>query len=104
MSIRRHNAMRDKNDGELRAAAERLGWYMVKIDTPADYLGCLKSIGRWYPVELKTEDGDFTTTQKFFRQDCLIWRMPYLVWRTVDDVVAQTNAMRSSANAIEVGG
>jgi hypothetical protein len=95
MSLHRYAVKRDANDLELKRCAEQLGWYMVALNTPCDYLGCLKSVGVWRPIEIKTEDGAFTKSQKFFRQDCLVWRMPTMVWRTVDDVVEQTNALRA---------
>lgn len=97
MSIRRHNAMRDANDGTLRRVAEQLGWYMQPLDTPCDYLACLKTTAHWYPVEIKTEEGRFTPKQKRFKEHCTAWSMPYLVWRTRNDVIEQTNALRLAA-------
>jgi hypothetical protein len=95
MVLPRYAAKRDSNDLELKRVAEQMGWYMVALDTPCDYLGCLKALALWTPIEIKSADGEFTKSQKFFRQDCLVWRMPTMVWRTVGDVIEQTNALRS---------
>jgi hypothetical protein len=94
MTLNRYAARRDANDGEIYEQALKLGWYLYRIKDPADYLGCLKCQMRWYPIEIKSEHGRFTDAQKLFRSDCRLWRMPYLVWHSVDEMIEQTNRLR----------
>jgi hypothetical protein len=97
MSIKRWAARRDANDSEIARQAGRIGWYLIKLDTPCDYLGCLIALQRWFPVEIKAPKGTFSAAQKLFRSDCSIWSMPYLVWRSIDQMVADTNQIRRGA-------
>src|ERR1700677_299708 len=90
-----HLLRRDENDPVIADAARQMGWYLYKTSEPADYLGCLKSRSHWYPIEIKAEKGKFTDGQKLFRSDCLVWKMPYLVWHSVEEMVQQTNALRA---------
>ena len=96
MSLNRHAARRDSNDGELQRVAEQMGWYLYRTKEPGDYLGFLKArpdLG-FSVIEIKHEDGSLTDNQSLFRKDCLVWNMPYLIWRNVADVVEQTNTLR----------
>ena len=89
-----HLLRRDANDAPIAEAARQMGWYLYKTSEPADYLGCLKCKLLWFPIEIKAENGTFTAGQKLFRQDCLVWSMPYLVWHSVSEMIEQTNQLR----------
>lgn len=97
MSIKRWAARRDGNDNEIATQAAALGWYLKRLDTPCDYLGCLIAVRFWAPIELKAPKGRFSPAQKLFRSDCAIWTMPYLVWHSVDEMIADTNLLRRGA-------
>ena len=67
-------------------AARRLGWWMVKLDTPVDWIGWQAKHRRWLPIEIKSEAGDFTPAQEQFMDTAKIAQAPVLVWRTLEDV------------------
>ena len=55
MSLARHAKRRDANDLELKACADKLGWFLTALDYPCDYLGLFMEhgIARWYPIEIR---------------------------------------------------
>jgi|HubBroStandDraft_6_1064221.scaffolds.fasta_scaffold506638_2 hypothetical protein len=94
MSLNRYAARRDANDNEIARAAEKLGWFLIQSKEPCDYWGCLKCRCLWAPVEIKTTTGRLTDNQRSFKAQCELFGMPYLVWRSIDDVITSTNILR----------
>jgi hypothetical protein len=95
--IPKYAARRDGNEEPIITTAKQLGWYLVQTKEPGDWLGILKSrVDRgWQVIEIKTPKGKFKRSQLLFQDACKVWGLPYLVWRTAEDVVLQTNALRS---------
>ena len=88
MSIRRHNAKRDSNEGEIVAALEGLGCLVKRIDVPVDLL--VKIRGTVHLCEVKTRRGTLTKDQSEFSAH---W--PIYILRSVDDAVAFVKLKRS---------
>lgn len=81
---------RDLNEPEIVNAAEKLGAFVLKFP-PLDLWIWHTSTG-WIPVEVKRPHRkgrmhEFTPAQKRFFDFCAANHGPYLVWRTVDDVI-----------------
>lgn len=86
----RRAARRDANERPLVDLAESLGWWMVKLDQPCDWIGCRRGV--WFPIELKSPEreghaDEFTAAQVVFHGDARARRAPVLVWRTAEDVM-----------------
>lgn len=85
----RRAARRDENEDELVNLARRLGatW---RYAGPLD--GWLGWDGKWTPVEVKDpkKEGhadEFRPAQTLFIHDCKVDALPFLVWRTANDVL-----------------
>ena len=84
---------RDANEPELIAVAEKLGWFITRLDVPCDLLGLFR--GRWFPIEVKREAGPLgglkdktlTDTQGGWHKAVQSHGGAVLIWRTVQDVV-----------------
>lgn len=99
MSMPRHAARRDSNEQALISLAERLGWWLTKLDTPCDFLGCRRGV--WFPIEIKRPErenhaDEFTPQQKIFHVDAFRRGARVLVWRTESDVMADSGARPSA--------
>lgn len=84
----RRAARRDQNEPSLIAAARQLGWLMVRLDTPCDWLGHLR--GCWWPIECKGARGRYTPAQQVFLSQAKRHGAAVLTWRTLDDVLQAT--------------
>ena len=97
MSIKRFDAARDLNDLSLANAAKKMGWFLCHVDTPCDYFGALMArpeLG-FYAIEIKNgELGRLTPRQEFFHLECTRMRLPHLIWRSLEDVIADSNRLR----------
>lgn len=80
MSIRRHNAKRDANEGQIIAALEALGCQVKRIDTPVDLLVLHRGVV--HLVEVKARKGRLTGDQSAFAES---W--PVTVLRSVEDAI-----------------
>lgn len=89
----RPGLQRDANEGPLIKEARKLGWYFVQLNAPADWLGCV--MGKWFPIEIKSAEGILTKKQEDFHMDCIQWRMPICLWRSIEDVTEQTNNIKA---------
>ena len=87
MTLNRYAARRDANEPALKAAAEKLGWWLTPIDEPVDFIGMFRSCGIFKMIEIKTPKGQFRPNQKAFMSEAAIRGCPVLVWRTLDDIV-----------------
>jgi hypothetical protein len=74
---------RDANEPELLKCLARLGvdW---NEGSPLDGWVFL---GQWIPVEIKTQEGRLTKDQKDFIAYCQATGRPFLVWRSLEDVL-----------------
>jgi hypothetical protein len=90
MSLKRYAARRDENESELVEAARKLGWWMVYIGFPVDYIGCFRSVLHF--VELKTPNGKYTPAQAIFLKEAKHNGITVLTWRNADDVIACSQA------------
>ncbi len=52
--------------------------------------------GRWYPLEIKTENGVYTALQKRFLAQCEASGLPVWIWRTEYDVMRSVGAKVSA--------
>lgn len=86
-------ARRDNNESILVDTARRLGALMVFIGHPCDWL--LGFRGRWYVVEIKALRGTYTDSQKVFIDHCQRHDLPFLTWRTEEDVYDSLGAKLS---------
>lgn len=90
----KYAAKRDANEPELVSFARRLGWQLWKLDEPCDWLGCRRGV--WWPIEIKTGDGELTQNQKIFHRDAFNLGARVLVWRNTSDVLADSGAKESA--------
>ena len=81
----RRAAKRDANEPELIKQARQVGWFLTRLDTPVDWLGCWR--GKWYPIEIKAKKGDLTKAQFLFIASARWYQAPVLVWRDIEDVL-----------------
>jgi hypothetical protein len=81
----RRAAKRDANEPQLIKQARQVGWVLIKLDIPCDWLGIWR--GKWYPVEIKAKKGVLTDAQKQFIATASWYRAPVLIWRTLEDVL-----------------
>ena len=86
MSLNRFATRRDANEATILYCARNLGWVMVNIEKPVDFIGCLR--GEVHLIEIKTAKGTLTRAQEKFIE---LWPGNVLIWRTTDDVVRATN-------------
>ncbi len=95
MTRPRYAARRDNNEPELVKFAARLGWRLWKTHEPADWIGLRE--GRWYLIEIKNPDceghaDEYTPAQVIFHGDVKNCGGRILVWRTIDDVIRDSQA------------
>lgn len=76
---------RDKNEPELIRDARRIGWFLVPLQTPVDWIGWFNNA--WHVVEIKSPKGKYTPAQQKFLDDCAHVGAPVLTWRTLADVI-----------------
>ncbi len=85
MSLNRYAARRDANEQELIAEARKLGWWLIPLSRPVDWLGYWRGV--WLPIEIKSGSGTLTEAQETFIELADARGAPVLIWRTLDDVV-----------------
>lgn len=95
MPTPRYAARRDNNEPELVTLATRLGWRLWKMHEPVDWLGLRR--GKWHVIEIKNPDceghaDEYTPQQRIFLRDVHNCGGRVLVWRTIDDVVSDSNS------------
>lgn len=95
MALRKFNARRDANEGEVVRAFADLGCLVFRLDRPVDLLVYVfKSIGqRLHLVEVKTAKGRLNDKQKSFKADG--W--PVHVIRSADEAIALVKSLRETA-------
>lgn len=93
MSLPRYAQKRDANEPELIQLARAIGAHMVKLP-PLDWWCGFR--GRWVPVEIKTEKGDYTDAQVIFLADCKARGLPVWTWRDELSVYAALGAQRTA--------
>lgn len=95
MSMPRHAAKRDANEGPLIELARHLGAEFEKAG-PLDFWCAFR--GRWVPLEIKNIDGRnrYTDAQVRFLIRCRERQMPVWTWRTEDDVYRDLGARRTA--------
>lgn len=91
MSLRRHNAKRDANEGIIIAALEASGCLVQRLDTPCDLLVLLPAGRGIIVVEVKTKTGTLTKDQAEFAR---YW--PLHVIRTVEEALALVRGKRAA--------
>lgn len=93
----RHAARRDTCESEIIAAARQLGVRAWQLTTPVDWLVLVGGV--WFPAEIKdpAKEGhkdEFTPAQQIFLTDAANSRGPVLIWRTVNDMIADVQRIR----------
>jgi hypothetical protein len=91
--VNRHATRYDKRDAtepEILAALDRLGVYHYAAG-PLDHWIWL---GRFVPLEIKTEDGVLTKGQQDFVNLCEERGWPYRIWRTPNEAIEAVNLWR----------
>jgi hypothetical protein len=100
LSIKRFAAARDANDLQIVSAAREMGWWLIRADEPCDYWGALKSVPErgFFAVEIKNgELARLTKNQQEFLLECRHWRLPHLLWSSIEDMIEHTAAIRGRA-------
>lgn len=82
----KYAARRDENEEALVKTARQLGWWMLMLTTPCDWLGWHPKRG-WQPVEIKSEKGQYTKDQQTFIASAAFYGAPVITWRNIDDVI-----------------
>jgi hypothetical protein len=90
MSIHRFAVRRDGNEPALIKEARKLGWWMLEIRRPCDWLGHWRGV--WYPVEIKLPKARYTPAQVKFMKEADWRNAPVLIWRSIDDIVSCSKA------------
>lgn len=85
MSLNRFAARRDANEKELLDTARKLGWWLVFVGFPVDYVGCFRQ--RLHFIELKTPKGKYTPAQILFLEEAKTHGITVLTWRDHGDIV-----------------
>lgn len=95
MALRKYNAKRDANEGEVVAAFKAMGCLVQRLDQPVDLLVyCFQAMNhRLHLVEVKTAKGDLNDKQKTFR--AAGW--PVHVIRSADEAIALVKSLREAA-------
>lgn len=99
MSMPKYAARRDNNESPLVLLAQRLGWWLTKLNEPCDWLGWRR--GQWHAIEIKNPDceghaDEFTAKQLQFHVEAAKRGAQVLIWRTDDDVLQSSNARNSA--------
>jgi hypothetical protein len=81
----------DNNASILIQAAERLGMLVELTGRPTDALVGIR--GKWVPVEFKAARGTYTPAQEAFRERCEAHNLPFVTWRSVEDVIAYSHGI-----------
>lgn len=82
LSLNRYDKRRDKNETEIINVFRSVGISVEPIDTPCDLI--IGWGGRSALVEVKTEKGGYTESQKKF---LTTWRGDYITVRSVDQAL-----------------
>lgn len=98
MSLPKYAARRDAVESDIAAAALKLGVRMWQLSTPVDWLVLIG--GRWFPAEIKDPSkcghkDEFTPQQQIFLTDADNARGQVLIWRTVNDMIADVQRIRT---------
>ena len=82
---------RDGNEPAIRKTCEDMGveWY------EAGPLDAWIWLGKWIPIEVKTDTGVLTPGQKRFMEQCEMDGRPYRVWRTAKEAEQAINLHRA---------
>ena len=93
MSIHRFDARADANRLELVHEAQKLGWWLIEIRRPVDYLGFHR--GKWHPIEIKTADGKLTKAQELFIASSAFYGATesILIWRDIYDIIRDSQSV-----------
>jgi hypothetical protein len=91
MSLNRYAARRDANDAELLDCARKLGWWMIFVGFPVDYVSCFRNVLHF--VELKTPKGRYTPAQEMFLKEANHHGITVLTWREISDVLRDSNVL-----------
>jgi hypothetical protein len=94
VSLNRYAARRDANDSSIAETATKLGWWLIPLDTPCDYLGWHPRYG-WIPIEIKRPDGPrggkshnrLTKAQVEFHLEAQQRNAKVLLWKDESDVL-----------------
>jgi hypothetical protein len=94
MSIKRFAARRDANDASIAETATKLGWWLIPLDTPCDYLGWHALYG-WHPIEIKRPDGPrggtshnrLTKAQIEFHAEAQQRNAKVFIWKNENDIL-----------------
>ena len=97
MSILRWNPKRDKNELELVAQLERLGYISWPISGAGLPDRLLLKRGVWALAELKSKKGKLTPAQKDFFNIARAARGPVYVLRDLDDIILMDASLFSSS-------
>lgn len=98
MSMPKYAARRDAVERDIAAEAVKLGVRMWQLKTPVDWLVLIG--GRWFPAEIKDpgkegQKDEFTPQQQIFLTDAANARGEVLIWRTVADMIADVQRIRT---------
>lgn len=93
MTMPRYAGKRDANEPDLLDLAEQLGAQFEKIG-PLD--GWIGFRGKWVPLEIKTDEGEYTPKQVNFIARCRNRGLPVWTWRTEADVMRDLGARRAT--------
>lgn len=93
MTMPRYAGKRDANESDLVTLARQLGAEFEKIG-PLDFWVGVR--GRWIPLEIKTDEGEYTPKQVNFIARCRDRGLPVWTWRTEADVMRDLGARRAA--------
>lgn len=95
MSLKRHAARRDANEGEIVRVLEQLGCKVYRLSEAnlPDLL--VRVAGLWLPVEVKTSSGRLSQGQQVFIEESLAAGAPAATLRSVDEAVALVTGLRA---------
>lgn len=98
MSLKRWAVRRDRNEQDLLPVARKLGWWLIDMDEPCDQVGWLA--GQWHLIEIKHPEmagkaREYTPAQQEFRSKAQAIGARLLTWRTADDVIRDSQALRA---------
>jgi hypothetical protein len=91
MSLKRYATRRDANASELVTAAVKMGWWLIPIETPTDFIGAYG--GKLVFVEIKAEKGIYTKAQRDFLAEAEYRHIQVLTWRNLHDLSKQTTEL-----------
>ena len=97
MSLKRWAVRRDRNEQELLPVARKLGWWLIDLDEPCDFVGW-HAAHAWNLIEIKRPEmagkaREYTPAQLEFRAKAQQLGARLLTWRTADDVIRDSRQM-----------